>query len=424
MKKIVGIIAAAALATSAFAEISIGSWSRGAFVPFAYDGDTVRSVEGANWDGTNSTAYGVRTGLTFSGSTENAGFNFQVFGSASDEGAKISVGDNANLWVKPIDMFTVKIGKIDNNWGRQDVCFGMWDHTYRFGGALNVGEGVAAWRDHKSTGVELTLQPIEGLVIDYQAGFSDSYKGYSTDTEYEFAKFAIENSTTMSDDEKAEALEEAKKEYNASKGGNDHAYSVLWHNADFMIGYKGDFGFIRAIVAPQAPYTNKDGDSTEWATIGLAADLTVVENLWLSIGTTIPTAFCAQQLYNIPVGLGASYKLDPLTLHAVAKLSFIGKADGDNEKFEDVGFYAGVGADFAVNDMFDVIADFRFADKKYVGGVDGKDPAFGVYAGLAQKLTNATFDFGVELVKQGGASWDGDVDHMTFAVPLMITTSF
>ena len=75
MKKIVGIIAAAALAATAFAEVNIGTWNRAVFEPFYYDGDTLRSYEGPSWD--LSSNGGVRTGLGFSASSENAGMVIQ-----------------------------------------------------------------------------------------------------------------------------------------------------------------------------------------------------------------------------------------------------------------------------------------------------------------------------------------------------------
>ena len=401
MKKIVGIIAAAALAASAFAEINIGSWNRAVFVPFAYDGENVNALENTSWGGSNATNAGVRTGLAFSASTENAGFVMDVHNNPWNT---LELGDNGYAWVKPAEILTVKFGKIDNNWGRQDVCFGMWDR-YRFGGNLNLGEGVAAWRSHNNTGAEVTLTPVENLVIDYQAGFGT---------------------------------------------GNERAYKTLYHNADLMVGYTiPDTAFIRAIVAPQAPAANYDGDDKEWMTIGLAADITAIENLWLSVGTTIPTLFDKKAGsdgigVNIPVGIGAAYNLDALTLHGLARFNFIGTTNDDldgNEFGKLFGLYFGVGADYALNDMFTLVADVRFftyaGDKDYVDYVqDAGD--FGAYVGLSQKLSNATFDFGVMLSKAGtfntdtnfsgeytatGASDNGDGD-LTFAIPLTMTVSF
>ena len=326
--------------------------------------------------------------MGFSASSENAGIVFDVFGNNGEwnpdgnNADVVTIGDNAYVWVKPIEMLTLKFGKIDNNWGRQDVCFGMCDHTYRFGG-LREGEGVAVKRE-SGRGAEITLQPIENLVIDYEANIWC---------------------------------------------GNEHTYETMWEHSSTMIGYTiPDVAFIRAVINGKEAGIQKatDTDTKPWCTIGLAADVYAVENLWFTVGATVPTLIGSGNLVDIPVGLGASYKLDPITFHAIAKLNFIAKADGDDAKYEDVGLYFGVGVDYTINDMFDVIADFRFGDKKYVAGVNGEDPAFAAYLGLAQKLSNATFDFGVQVGRNSGISYDTNATdpQTTFAVPLMITPSF
>ena len=434
MKKIVGIIAAAALVASAFAEVNIGSWSRGAFVPVATDADgNVNAFEGANWDnngnGTDGYKYGVRTGLGFSGSTENAGFVFDVFGSAGTTGAGLGIGDNAYVWVKPIEMLRVAFGQVDNNWGRTDVCFGNYDHAMRYR-LLPNGEGIGAERDHYGTGVNITLQPVEGLIIDYQGGFDVA---------------------------------------------GERAYKTLWHHADLMVGYQADFGFIRAIFAPQNPGINKKGESIEWAKIGLGADITAVENLTITAGVTIPTSFNgftgeektigsgSDGAYTesdwefdvktgtyklkdtletkttpsgftgvITIGAGAHYNLDPITIHGfVTSKLFPDPTEakkslkkGDDYSIDSFGVALAAGVDFAINDQFTLITDFRFATDKYnLACGNNEDPSWGAYVGLAQALSNATFDFGVQLANQYngcGAVKDG----VTFAIPLMITTSF
>ena len=56
-----------------------------------------------------------------------------------------------------------------------------------------------------------------------------------------------------------------------------------------------------------------------------------------------------------------------------------------------------------------------------------KKDAFGIYAGLKQKLSNATFDFGVMMGKNVGPSISeakAADEPFTFAVPLTITASF
>ena len=241
MKKIVGIMAAAALATSAFAEVNVGTWNRGVFVPFHYNGDTVLSYEGPSWD-VGSTG-GIRTGLSFSASSENAGVAFDIHG---NPGASIAMGDNAYAYVKPVDMLTVKFGKMDNNWGRLDHCFGTWD-GWRFGNSVTRGEGIGGVVRQNGLGAEITLQPVEGLVIDYEANFDTT-------------------------------------------NGDNHSYDVLWEASSTMIGYQADFGFVRAIINGQQAQSYKVGEDTKPAAIiALGADITAVENLTLKVGASVPT---------------------------------------------------------------------------------------------------------------------------------------
>ena len=327
MKKIVGIMAAAALATSAFAEINIGSWNRGVFVPFHYDGDKVLSFEGPSWD-VGSTG-GVRTGLGFSASSENAGMVFDIHGNT---GAAIAMGDNAYTWVKPVDMLTVKFGKMDNNWGRLDHCFGTWD-GWRFSNSVTRGEGIGGVERQKGLGAEVTLQPVEGLVIDYEANFT----------------------------------------------GDNHAYDVLWESSSTMIGYQADFGFVRAIINGQQAqkYKNKaDEDTKPAAIIGLAADITAVENLTLKVGASFPTNLTgysetkSETFYyldtkdggiksdktkasvsypTIKAAVGADYALDVATIHAQVNLDVLPKKfKAEEVELGNIGLNIGAGVDKAV----------------------------------------------------------------------------
>ena len=407
MKKIVGIVAAAALATSAFAEINIGSWNRGVFAPVAYDGDKVLSVEGPSWD-VGSTG-GVRTGLGFSASSENAGMVFDIHG---NPGASIAMGDNAYTWVKPVDMLTVKFGKMDNNWGRLDHCFGTWD-GWRFKNSVTRGEGIGGVERQKGLGAEVTLQPVEGLVIDYEANFT----------------------------------------------GDNHAYDVLWESSSTMIGYQADFGFVRAIINGQQAqkYKNKaDEDTKPAAIIGLAADITAVENLTLKVGASYPTNLtgysetASKKVYyldtesgtvksndtdpsisypTIKAAVGADYALDVATIHAQVNLDVLPKKfKAEEVELGNIGLNIGAGVDYKINDALTAIADVRFQTYTALeaDGTDGSqklsNPAFGAFVGLQQNLSNASFAFGAQFGKRVlPENEDGD---FTFAVPLTMTVSF
>ena len=384
MKKIVGIIAAAALATSAFAEVNVSSWNRAVFEPIHYDGDTLRSETGASWGVENNG--NIRSGLSFSGSTENAGIAIDV----NAEGG-VGTGDNALVWVKPVDMLTVKIGKINNTLGRLDHCFGTWDLS-RFADPAMRGEGLAGvdrLRDKK--GFQVTLEPVEGLIIDYNANF-----------------------------DKNEA--------------DNHTYNVMWENASTLVGYKADFGFIRAIVngAKATAYSVKDnGDTKPAAVIMAAADITAVENLTLKFGATIPTVLKTKDSA-VLIGAGADYTLDALTLHGQAELGIRAKkynSDGDCD-LGAITAFVGAGVDYAFNDAWKLITDVRFNTYTVQNTADRdsfkyEDPAFGAYIGLRQQLSNASFDFGAQFGKRALKNQAaGKADDFAFAVPLTITASF
>ena len=382
MKKIVGIIAAAALATSAFAEINIGTWNRAVFAPIAYNGDTMIAAEGPSW-GLDSRG-GVRTGLSFSASSENAGMAFDFHG---NPGKEIAMGDNAYTWVKPVDMLTIKFGKMDNNWGRLDHCFGTWNY-WRFSNDLSVGEGLAGVVRQNGLGAQVTLQPVEGLVIDYEANFGNK----------------DENRT----------------------------YQVMWENSSTMIGYQADFGFIRAIINGQKAdtYKAKDTDTKPAAKISLAADITAVENLTLKVGATIPTILTKKES-NIQIGVGADYNLDALALHANATAFILPKKINSDLDYElgAFGVKAGVGIDYAFSDAWKVVTDVRFASWSAANPdkdeIKYEDPRFGAYLGLEQNLSNAQFAFGAMFGKRSmSIEYADGWDDFTFSVPFTMTVCF
>ena len=403
MKKIVGIIAAAALATSAFAEINIGSWNRGVFVPFHYDGDTLRSLEGPSW-AVGSTG-GVRTGLSFSASSENAGFVFDFHG---NPGAQIAMGDNAYTWVKPVDMLTLKFGKMDNNWGRLDHCFGTWNY-WRF--SNERGEGLAGVERQKGCGAEITLQPVEGLVIDYEANFwGDTYK--------------LDGALTYNADGTVKVKEDTKA---------NHTYEVMWEHSSTMIGYQADFGFIRAIINGQSAtkYDAGDSDTKPAALIGVAADITAIENLTLKVGVSLPTYLQSSNSF-VKAAVAADYNLDALALHAQVSLDVLPnkKKSDSNYTLGNMGFNIGAGVDYAFSDAWKLVTDFRFQSWSNTttesDGADTKikleDPSFGGYIGLEQSLSNASFAFGAMFGKRSMTS--AKADDFTFAVPLTMTVAF
>ena len=162
MKKIVGTIAAIALAaSSAFAGANFGmGFNRGFFTPFAWDGEAKADI---------STSWGAspRIGASFSAASEDVGVVADV---KFDEGG-VAVNDNAYIWVKPASWLKIQIGQSFDDTLRGNACFGTWDWL-RPGNIL--GEDLTFTRVCKNPfdgawapveGAIVMLDPIEGLHV-------------------------------------------------------------------------------------------------------------------------------------------------------------------------------------------------------------------------------------------------------------------
>ena len=162
MKKIVGTIAAIALAaSSAFAGANFGmGFNRAFFTPFAYDGEAKADI---------STSWGKapRIGASFSAASEDVG----VVADVKFDGGNVAVNDNAYIWVKPASWLKIQIGQSFDDTLRGNACFGTWDWL-RPGNIL--GEDLTFTRVCKNPfdgawapveGAIVMLDPIEGLHV-------------------------------------------------------------------------------------------------------------------------------------------------------------------------------------------------------------------------------------------------------------------
>ena len=181
MKKIVGTIAAIALAaSSAFAGANFGmGFSRGFFTPFAWDGEAKADI---------STSWGnaPRIGASFSAASEDVG----VVADVKFDNGGVAVNDNAYIWVKPASWLKIQIGQSFDDTLRGNACFGTWDWL-RPGNIL--GEDLTFTRVCNNPlsgayapleGAIVMLDPIEGLHVS--AGLKIT--GYNAQTWENVAK--------------------------------------------------------------------------------------------------------------------------------------------------------------------------------------------------------------------------------------------
>ena len=393
-KTLIAVAAAAALtATSAFAEITFGAWLRTLTAPVASNGeDTVVGTA-------NSWGYGARTArIDINGVSEDgkAGFAMNVF---NDMSMDISAGDRAVLWVKPVDMIKISVGKYDSpdNGLRGDFCYGSWNWL-RPGNWNRDGEGLTfdgIWRK----GMMIEADPIEGLhafvVIPMEDANADSYYKKAEDT---------------------------------------------YRNVQIGFGYAIDgVGKLKAqFIGDDSYTTDAEGDRDETKTtgqIGVAFDLNAVENLYVTVGARFGIADkdYVPGYLKMEFTAGASYQVSDAMKFSVDggykqyQDKVVGKA-GDKKDNE---FFVGAGVDYTIMDGLNLAADVRYKNIGY--GKEGDDGAISFLVGVNKSVSsNGSLGVGFQgatngcgFVQSGGKGLvANEADDFVWAIPVSIGVWF
>jgi hypothetical protein len=333
MKKIVGTIAAIALATSAaFAEVNVGmGFNRGFFTPFAYDGNAKADI---------STSWGAqpRIGVSFSAASEQVG----VVADVKFDGGSVAVNDNAYIWVKPVSWFKMNIGQSFDDTLRGNACFGLWDWL-RPGNI--IGEDVTFVRVCQNPlsgayapleGAILMLDPVEGLHISVGLPIT----GYAAQT---------------------------------------------WENVGSHIQVAAGYT-IADILQIKAQWIGNgtSADNQVQGVINAAVSLKAVENMTLDAGVFFNTA----KNSNIDIGLFWSMPISVVTLSVNGKLSL---ATVDTAATT---VNAGAALAFDVGNGFGAGVDVRYS-QSFQKNVN-TDPAIAFGAWLDKGIANGTLGVGVE----------------------------
>ena len=405
MKKIVGTIAAVAVAAGvAFADVGIGSWGRAIFSPVGTldGGKTFVSNETISWMGGKGTS---RMGFSVHGESENVGFNVDL---KADGYSVLGINDTAFFWAKPWSFLEVKIGKVQDDTGRGNLCYGMFN-WWRMGFGF-TGEDLTFTRfgnggGGQANGAIVKITPIEGLWIIGAFNLNDTV------------------SNTV----------EATKVF-----GNQSQYGV---------GYNiNGVGSVRAQYIGQANATNKDGDTVANGKAEVAFDLTAVDGLYVTVGAQIPFAFDALDVSGtypkvsnqVKIAAGADFKLAAVTLHAIvdARLpNTVSKSVESTDLKTTLGgrIGVGVGADVDFGNAIGLVADIRFQsaqDRVYEATAAGTtttttkvaaDSSLSFLVGLSKGLTNGSIGVGFEGEIQKITTSDS---QFNWAIPVVISASF
>ena len=440
MKKLIAVSAVAALAATALsAEITFGAWLRALAAPVASDGKDTVTAAGNSW------GYGARTArLNVNAKSEDgtAGFSMGIY---NDVSMKLEAGDEANLWIKPLDIVKVSYGKYDNNTLRGDLCYGSWNWLRPTSSWIAEDEGLLM-SGNGATGLMAEITPMENLYIQAlvpitttQTKAEDTYKNLRGGFAY-----TIPGTAKI----KAQYIGKGEPEKAATSGG----YSASDWEFDAQKGtYKLKDG-----AKPADPAPKKDANSN--CTLEAEVDVLAVENLFLGVGFQynvvkdgddyVPdvseikdpmakaTAY-ANGKQKMKIALGTSYKVnDQLKVSASGALfTYYDDLVSRKHVAIDPRFQAGVGVDYDLGDGLAVNADVRYlsalkTDGKKVDNSDHIAFSAGIQKGVSNGYIGVAFQgqtnsgtFANNVIT-GATNDDGEYKNFTWCIPIALSVWF
>lgn len=381
MKKIISVLTGLALvAGAAMADgITFGSWGRGLWNVAANSGDDVVTDMHQSWGG-----LAPRTGIGVSGSTENVGFAVDMHANG-DSG--ISLGDNALIWVKPIEQIKIVAGKKAQNELRGDAAFGLWKWD-RIGAVDKMGlEGWTFPDVFDGNGVAVIAYPVDGLTVG--AGIPLSLNGTGATLENTYA-----------------------------------------HGANYAAAYAIDgIGTVKAAYMTKADGTSRDAkkDSTSYGVIAAAFDLTMVDGLYASVGAQIPTA-SVNEFDSTIVNAYARYSLDALAVHLAVgtKLNTKDNSKTDDSKYDgNLGFAIGAGADYSLDNGIGFFGDVRYANGVYMKNTSAdKSDCLTLGLGVEKNFSNGKIGIAFEGATNGNGRYAYEDNAFAWEIPVKVEYLF
>ncbi|MBP3365617.1 MAG: hypothetical protein J6K96_01350 [Treponema sp.] len=422
-KTLIAVAAAAALATSsAFAEITFGAWLRSVLVPIANDGGDSKDFRAGltqSWGGAARTSV---LGVNWITEDGNAGSTFEI---RNPSDGTITMGDRSVMWFKPVEMLKLSVGLFDSgdNGFREGWGFGAWNWlrpnrttNLWFNGDDSIMDGTGG-----RSGLMAELTPIEGLTVMAIVPYATVDNSYvSTDWSYNVYKKT-----------------QAGVAYSIDGIGK---VKVLWTGQNEV-------------------YKANDKKYDYMGDIGVAFDLTAVENLYVAVGGKFSIAdkeYCnavndkqlevkvgkttkkidANTLGVATISLAATYNvMENLAVSLAGGVKIFRDSDFDPQ------FGIGGGIEYGIMDGLKAVADVRYMSKmkgeKKVNNVTyeyEEDDAFSFLVGIQKNVANsASIGIGFEGVTNGagfagipaGKDKEGKAyDGFMWSVPVVFELSF
>jgi hypothetical protein len=368
--------------TVSAAEIKLGAWGRGFFVPFFSDGDNdAQTFNAASWG-----AGACRIGATISGSSDNIGFQIDLNG----DNGNINAGDQQKLWAKPFNVLTVTIGR-----AYDDVLRGNGDF------------GDFNWLRISGTGEDFTFARMSTYDGPYVRSWGEGYGAIiALDPTKDFHAYVGFKNIQLGDNVKgwiATTTADAMKNLQIGAGYN------ISGKAHIRAQYIG-------IYTPE-----KTGTTTtpkiDKSTINAALKLTLSENFYADLGAFIPTKK-DDAGYSTRVAAYLKFTAGAMILHGLGNFT-MGKKDlsGDDA----TGTEVGLGLDYAIGgNGLGLVSSFRYQNEADAGVKDGR---IGGLVGIEKGFSNGKIGIGFEFSTTTMAFYGETgtaAENATIAVPVKI----
>ena len=407
-KTLIAVAAAAALTTSAFAEITFGAWLRVVAAPVASDGDETVTAMGNSW------GYGARVArLNVNAVAEDgrAGFDMGIYNDLNDG---LSTGDQWSIWTKPVEQVKLSFGKYDNNTLRGDVCYGSWNWLRPTSSWIAEDEGLLM-SGNGGKGALIEVTPIEGLYIQALIPI-DTTKQKAEDV-YKNARGGFAYSIDGIGKIKGQLILNNTPEKAATKD---------------VYGWKDDDD--NPVTAPTWTVVTEAAAASDSAldkTIEAEFDLVAVENLWAGFGAKFnlwDEDDNHKEDEKIKLALGASYQVND-QIKVTASGAFFMYTEKKDDGGVDPRFQLGAGIDYSFGNGINLAADVRYLSKK--NDVDNTDHLAFLVGATKGISSNGYVGVGFQAQTNSG-TWANTVitgeeakgDKLTWAIPVAMSVWF
>jgi hypothetical protein len=430
MKKILAITAMAAFAAVSFAEgITFGAWLRCIAVPAANNGDETYTIGTHSWGGAPRAA---RLNVTAVAPDGNAGFNMGMYSDLDGTG-KNSNGDEANLWVKPLDMVKVSYGKYDNGTLMGGVCLPSWDWI-RPTSSFVLGDEDLFMSKNDKTGLMVEVTPMENLYIQVMAPFTkDAEKAAATYKKLRggFA-YTVPGLVKVKGQYIGVGADKIDYAVNGKKATKDeYDAAVAANEALTVAGYLADG---TKVMSGETKKVQKEVEGNSNCNLEAEVDVLAVDGLFVGAGFKYYVRKDGDDNNagdeKMRVALGATYQVLP-ELKVLANGAYW-TAYGKDAKKRDGRFQAGVGFEYDLGDGLAVNGDFRYLAKEGIDGKKTKNSDHMSFCLGAKKNVSSNGYIGVAFLGQTNSgnftdSLPGETekgDKFTWAIPVALSVSF